>query len=199
MLQCGFLFFSSMKPKIKAVTTIKTAKKRIGAEADKLDVYVQFLNDELLWEPEPGKSALKSLTQEQREMYQKYSFAFAQASMGRPDSMILTAIEKHFEVKEGMARIILKDAYEVFGDGGITNKRGKTKAAVMYLEMLSNLARSEKDYKTAKECWVEAKKLEGLYDQDTAGFAPDDFKVPPMIVFTGDNNVLIKQQREDDE
>ncbi|MFN3378915.1 MAG: hypothetical protein ACK41O_05630 [Runella zeae] len=181
------------------ITTIKQAKKRSGIEVSKLDAYVQFLNDELLWEPDDRFPHKASLTEEQRMMYRRYSFAFAQASMGRPDSMILSAIEKDCEVKEGMARIILREAYYIFGDGEMVSKKGKTRAAIMYLEMLSNLARSEKDYKTAKECWVEAKKLEGLYYTEGAGWNPDDFKVPPMIVFTGDIKVLQKQQRADDE
>jgi len=180
--------------------SLKRISKRIGVDPDKLDDYMLFLNDELLFEPDYERPGAPCLTAEQRDMYNKYSFAFAQASMGRPDSMILSSIEKQFGVKEGMARIILKEAYYLFGDGEAVSKKGKTRAAILYLEMLSNLARAERDYKTAKECWVEAKKLEGLYDIEGAGWNPSDFRTAPqMVILTGDVAVLKQQQREDDE
>ena len=173
--------------------------KQLQVDPDKLDIYLQYLNNEVLWEPDPEQSRRPTLTETQRQMFLKYSFAWGMASTGRTDEMVRSALEKQFGIKEGMARYIIEESYHIYGSAKEVNKRGKTRAAVLYLEMLSNLARSDKDYKTAESCWVEAKRLEGLYEKETAGFDPSDFMEKPTIIFANNINILKQQQRADDE
>lgn len=178
---------------------MRRMNRQLGIDADKLDVYLQYLNDELSWEPDAKQPRKPAMTQTQREMFLKYSFAWGMLSIGRTDEMVRSALEKQFEIKEGMARVVIDESYHIYGNAREVNKRGKTRAAVLYLETLSNLARAEKDYKTAEACWVEAKKLEGLYREEAGGFDPSDFLAKPNVVFVGNINVLKQQQRDDDE
>lgn len=173
--------------------------RQLGADPDKLDAYLQYLNNEIEWEPDPNLPRRPALTQTQRDMFLKYSFAWGMLAIGRTDEMVRSALEKQFGIKEGMARVIIEESYHIYGNARDVNKRGKTRAAVLYLEMLSNLARADKDYKTAEACWVEAKKLEGLYKEESVGFDPSDFMTKPNIVFVNNVNILKQQQREDDE
>jgi hypothetical protein len=171
----------------------------MGVEADKLDVYLQYLNNEVLWEPDPEAPRKPALTDTQREMFLKYSVAWGMASTGRTDEMIRSALEKQFGIKEGQARYIIEESYHIYGSATEVNRRGKTRAAILYLEMLSNLARSEKDYKTAESCWVKAKELEGLYEKEKEGFDPAEFAQKPTVIFANNINILKQQQRADDE
>ncbi|OIN61173.1 hypothetical protein BLX24_03690 [Arsenicibacter rosenii] len=173
--------------------------RQLGVNTDKLSVYLQYLNDEVAWEPDPEQPRKPCLTATQQDMFLKYSFAWGMVSIGRTDEMVRSSLEKQFGIKEGMARVIIDESYHIYGNAREVHKKGKTRAAVLYLEMLSNLARADKDYKTAKEAWVEAKRLEGLYREDAAGFDPEDFMVKPNIVFVNNVNILKQQQRDDDE
>lgn len=183
----------------KTGTSIRKMSKQLGVKEDKLDVYLQYLHDDVGWETDPKYPRKLTLTDTQRDMFVKYSFAWGLSSTGRTDEMVRSALEKQFQIKEGMARVIIAESYHIYGNAKEVNKKGKVRAAVLYLEMLSNLARADKDYKTAESCWVKAKELEGLYEKEANGHDPADFMQKPTVIFANNINILKQQQRADDE
>lgn len=174
------------RPK-KTAKSVAVMKKRTGQEASKYDSYIDCLNGSKSWE---------SLSKVQSDMYEKYSLAWSMANIGRTDDMIEAALIKKFEIKQGMARILRIESFELFGSANDVNKQGRKLAAINYFKTLSNLARSEKDYKTAKEAWKEASLLEGLYEDEIAGWDKSKFDVPTTVIFSSNTNVLVQQRKE---
>lgn len=194
-------FFIGYMAKKNKGTSIRKMNNQLGVSAEKLDVYLQYLHDEISWEKEESTPHRVALTETQRDMFVKYSFAWGMLATGRTDEMVRSALEKQYSIKEGMARIIIAESYHIYGNAKEVNKKGKVRAAVLYLEMLSNLARADKDYKTAETCWVKAKELEGLYEKDMQGHDPAKFEQKPNVFFVNNLNILKQQQqqRPDDE
>lgn len=176
----------------KTNQSIATMKKRTKADDSKYDKYLDCLNGSKEWE---------ALTEVELEMYNKYSLAWSMANIGRTDDMIEAALMKRYEIKAGMARIIRIECFELFGSANEVNKQGRKAAAINYFKTLSNLARVEKDFKTATASFKEASTLEGLYESEITGWDMSKFDIAPTIIFTSNANVLVQQRQaqEDDE
>jgi hypothetical protein len=176
----------------KQSQSLTKMKSKLGVQKNKFDVYHEYLS---------GTKDIEELTIEQQEMFDKYSLAWSMANIGRTDDMIEAALQKKYDIKSGMARIIRIESFELFGNVEDVSKKGRLMAAINYFKTLSNLARAEKDFKTATMAWKEASTLEGLYEGEAVGFNLNDFKTAPTIVFTNNINVLNKQNKsiEDDE
>jgi hypothetical protein len=171
----------------KTSTSIEVLKKKTGEQVSKFDPYLDCLNGSKDW---------GQLSKIQADMYEKYSLAWSMANIGRTDDMIEAALIKKFDIKQGMARIIRIESFELFGSVNEVSKQGRKIAAINYFKTLSNLARSEKDYKTSKEAWKEASILEGLYEEEVAGWDMEKFKIPTTIIFSTNTQVLNKQRKE---
>lgn len=176
----------------KTNQSIETMKKRTKSEGNKYDKYLDCLNGSKDWD---------ALTEVELAMYEKYSLAWSMANIGRTDDMIEAALMKRYEIKAGMARIIRIECFELFGSANDVNKQGRKAAAINYFKTLSNLARVEKDFKTATASFKEASTLEGLYESDAMGWDMSKFDIAPTIIFTSNANVLVqqRQEKEDDE
>lgn len=186
----GFFYCGDMagrgRPR-KTNKSLEVLKKKTGGEVSKFDVYLDCLNGTKDWD---------KLTKVQAEMYDKYSLAWSMANIGRTDDMIEAALMKKFDIKQGMARIIRIESFELFGSVNDVSKQGRKVAAINYFKTLSNLARSEKDYKTSKEAWKEASVLEGLYEEEIQGWDKEKFNIPTTIIFSTNTAVLQKQRKE---
>ncbi len=182
------------RPRKQGQSIVKM-KNKLSTPVNKFDPYLEFLN---------GTRDFDALTNEQKDMFDKYSIAWSMANIGRTDDMIESALMKKYNIKSGMARIIRIESFELYGNVQEVSKKGRTMASINYFKTLSNLARAEKDFKTAKEAWKEAALLEGLYDKELGeGWKKTDFLTPPTVILTSNVNILQQQRAkeaiEDDE
>lgn len=176
------------RPRKQSQSLVKM-KNKLSTPVNKFDPYLEFLN---------GTRDFEQLTKEQKDMFDKYSIAWSMANIGRTDDMIESALMKKYNIKSGMARIIRIESFELYGSVDEVSKKGRTIATINYFKTLSNLARSEKDFKTATIAWKEAATLEGLYEKEIGdGFTKADFATPPTVIITSNVNILHQQRAKE--
>lgn len=177
--------------------TLKRANKLLKVDEGRLDKYLRFYADEVLYEPDPAHPKKESLTDTEREMLERYRRVFALFGIGRTDEIIRKILEKEYGIEWRQARNIVNDAYYLFGVVANADREGKKRVSIEYYRTLSALAlEKDKDYDTAGKLWEKADKLEGLFEADQGGLNPDDFRHPNTFIFTDNINVLQQRQKE---
>lgn len=163
-------------------------KKALKIDEHKLDKYFAYYHEGAQLKPD------------EMEMLQRYRKAWSLISMGRTYEMVLATLCREYSIQERQARYILQESAFIFGQVQNLDKQAKKVASANYFRLLSNIARANGDVDSAIKAWEKADELEGLHDAEPIGLNPDDFLRAAKIVFTGDVNVLINQQkRADDE
>lgn len=162
-------------------------------DESKLEKYLRYYNDEILLYPDPAKPHLEHFTDTEREMLQRYRRVFSMFDIGRTDEWIRSVLEKEYGIEWRQARNIVQSAYYIYGVLGVPDREGRKRASINFYRTLANLAFKDKDYDTAAKLNEKADKLEGLFDAESAGLDPADFKNAPTVVFTSNVNVLQQQ------
>jgi hypothetical protein len=176
--------------------TLKQAKSLLKVDETKVDKYLRFYSDEILYEPSEEFPNREHLTDTERSMLERYRRVFSLFDIGRTDEFIRSVVSKEFEVEWRQARNIVNEAYYIYGVVGEADREGKKRASINYYRTLSNLAFKDKDYEKAGKLWEKADKLEGLFDEYMSGLDPADFRHPTQFVFVDKVNVLQTRQKE---
>ncbi|QHV97954.1 hypothetical protein [Spirosoma endbachense] len=165
-------------------------KNKLQIDPDKMDKYLEHYHNGT---PLDGEGVM---------MLERYRKAWSWLSMGRPYESIISMLMKEYGLQERQARYIISESVFLHGNVNHLDKAGKKVASANFFRMVANLALMERDYDAATKAWEKADKLEGLNEEEEAGWDPDAFSKPSKIVFINNVNVLqqhLKKQMEDDE
>lgn len=177
--------------------TIKQAKNLLKVDETKLDKYLRFYANEVLYDQDERHPHKEHLTATERDMLERYRRVFALFKVGRTDEMIRAIIEKEYGVEWRQARNILNDAYYLYGIVTSADKEGKRRVSIDRYRTLSVLAEMHnKDFEAAGKLWRLADDLEGLFAAEEAGLDPEKFMHAPTFIFTSNINVLNQRQKE---
>lgn len=164
-------------------TSLQRLKRSLKVDENKLDKYLAYY-----YENQP-------LDPEGEEMLEKYRKAWTLMSLGRTDQMVISHLMKEYKIQERQARYIIAESTTLYGAVQTADKQGKKIASANYYRLLSNLAMQQGDYESAARAWERADRLEGLHDNETAGWDPSDFERAAKIVFINNVNVLKQSKR----
>ena len=165
-------------------------KNKLQVEPDKLDKYMDhYLNG-------------TPLDEDGVVMLERYRKAWSWLSMGRPYETILSMLMKEYKLQERQCRYIMAESVFLHGNVSQLDKAGKKVASAAFYRLIANMAMLGQEFDAATRAWEKADKLEGLMDEEDAGWDPEAFTKPSKFVFINNVNVLqqqLKKQMDDDE
>lgn len=191
MQVCVRLFFCTM-----ANMTLKRANEILKIDESRLERYLRYYADEILYEKDELYPSKQFFTDTERKQFERYRRIFALFDIGRTDEYIRNVICKEFDVDWRQSYNLVNEAYYIYGVTGKADKEGKKRSSINFYRTLANIAFKDKDLETAGKLWEKADKLEGLFDADEVGLDPNDFKHPTNFVFINSMNVFKQKQKE---
>lgn len=175
---------------MKKNASLAKLKNKLQLDQDKMDKYLDHYHNGT------------PLDEEGMAMLERYRKAWSWLSMGRPYEAILAMLMKDYSLQERQARYIVSEAVFLHGNVGHLDKAGKKVASANFFRLVANLAMMERDYDAATRAWEKADKLEGLHEEEDAGWDPDAFTKPGKFIFINNVNILkqqAKKEMDDDE
>ena len=191
MQVCIRLFFCTM-----ANMTIKRANTILKIDENKLERYLRYYADEILYQKDDAYPHKEFFTETERQQFERYRRIFALFDIGRTDEYIRSVISKEFEVEWRQSYNLVNEAYYIYGITGKADKEGKKRSSINFYRTLANIAFKEKKLEEAGKLWEKADRLEGLFESEESGLNPDDFRHPSNFTFINSLNVFKQKQKE---
>lgn len=126
---------------------------------------------------------IDQLTEIQREKLTRYIKIWSQFCLGRPKTMILSAIMKDHDIELRQAQYDYSFAVALHGPLDQVSKDGRRVASREFFDMIAQLAIKEKQLAVAVMARDKADELAGLHKEEKEGFDPADFAKPAKVVF----------------
>lgn len=175
---------------MKKTTSLAKLKNKLQIDPDKMDKYLDHYHNGT------------PLDADGITMLERYRKAWSWLSMGRQYDTIISMLMKEYGLQERQARYIISESVFLHGNVNHLDKAGKKVASANFYRLLANLAMMKEDFDAAGRLAEKADKMEGLMDEEEAGWDPDAFVKPGKFVFINNVNILkqqMKKEMDDDE
>jgi hypothetical protein len=149
-------------------------KRLLKVKPADIEIYLRFYLNEI---------SADELTDTQQEKLERFRKVWSYYTMGRTQSMIISALKKDYNIEERQAKYDIASSIAIHGKISQVDKDGRTAASIEYFDMLSQLALKEKQYLVSMSAREKADQLAELHIKDVEGQDPKKFMRPTKMVW----------------